>query len=158
MLKSLLKPKVDLASLVMRWGIAAIFLVHGYFKLVQVFPLRPDLMSMTEQTVIGWIEMFIGAAMVIGLLSRIVALVGITHQLAIILMVTGRLALAGFEMMPWGADYTRVGPEFNLVIVALFVGVLLLGSGMFSVDGLVVRLLSRAKPEEAAAPALAHTP
>src|ERR1700682_4917185 len=94
MVTSLLKPKVDLASLVMRWGLAAIFLVHGYFKLVQNLPLRPE-WSMTEQMVIGWAEMIIGAAMAIGLLSRIAALAGIAHQVAIIVTITGRLALAG---------------------------------------------------------------
>jgi uncharacterized membrane protein YphA (DoxX/SURF4 family) len=158
MFTSMLKPKVDLTSLVIRWGLAAVFLVHGYFKLVQELPLRPELMSMTEQTVIGWAEMIIGVAMMIGLLSRIAALAGIAHQVAIINMVTGRLALAGFEMTPWGADYTRVGPEFNLVIIALFLGVILLGSGVFSLDGLVLRLLSRSKHEALPpAPVLART-
>jgi uncharacterized membrane protein YphA (DoxX/SURF4 family) len=125
---------------------------------VQQFPLRPDLMGMDEQTLLGWAEMVIGGAMVIGLLSRLVALVGIAHQITIIIMVTGRLAFRVFEMMPWGADYTRVGPEFNLVICALLVGVLLLGSGAFSVDGLVLSLLRRSKAEAPAqAPVLAHT-
>jgi uncharacterized membrane protein YphA (DoxX/SURF4 family) len=159
MLTNLLKPRVDLASLVMRWGLAAIFLVHGYFKLVQDFPLRPDLMGMTEQTLLGWAEMVIGAAMALGLCARLAALAGIAHQLAIIVMVTGRLAFAAFEMMPWGADYTRVGPEFNMAISALFVGVLVLGSGKFSVDGLVMRLVGGAKAETPApTPALARTP
>jgi uncharacterized membrane protein YphA (DoxX/SURF4 family) len=158
MFTSLLKPKVDLASLVIRWGIAAIFLVHGYFKLVQDLPLRPELMSMTEQTVIGWAEIIIGAAMAMGLLSRIAALAGIAHQVAIIFMVTGRLALAGFEMTQWGADYTRVGPEFNLVIIAMCLGIVLLGSGAFSLDGLILRLLSRSKHEALPpAPVLART-
>lgn len=99
MFTSLLKPKVDVASLVIRWGLAAVFLVHGYFKLVQTSPLVAEL-NMTEQTVLG--------------------------------------------------------PEYNLVIIALFLGVVLLGSGAFSIDGLVLRLLSRSQ-SEAPAPAVAHT-
>jgi uncharacterized membrane protein YphA (DoxX/SURF4 family) len=157
MFTSMLKPKVDLTSLVIRWGLAAVFLVHGYFKLVQDFPLRPEL-SLYEQTLVGWAETIIGTAMALGLLSRIAALAGIVHQVLIIILVTGKLALAGFEMTPWGADYTRVGPEFNLVIIALFLGVILLGSGVFSLDGLVLRLLSRSKHEALPpAPVLART-
>ena len=105
MFTSLLRPKVDLASLVIRWGLAAVFLVHGYFKLVQNFPLRAEL-NMTEQTIVGWAEIAIGAAMALGLLARIAALAGITHQVIIIVMVTGKLALAGFDMTR-GAPITR---------------------------------------------------
>src|ERR1700681_3624776 len=97
MFTSLLKPKADLTSLVIRWGLAAVFLVHGYFKLVQDFPLRPEL-NLYEQTLVGWAETIIGAAMALGLLSRIAALAGIVHQVLIIILVTGKLALVGFDM------------------------------------------------------------
>jgi uncharacterized membrane protein YphA (DoxX/SURF4 family) len=151
MFASLLKPKVDLASLAIRWGIAAIFLVHGYFKLVQQYPLLTQF-SMEEQTIIGWAEVAIGGMMFIGLFSRIAALAAIAHQIGAIVMVTGRRALAGFDMNMTGADYTRVGPEFNLVIVALCLGVILLGSGAFSVDACVMRLMTRSG-SDAPAPA-----
>jgi uncharacterized membrane protein YphA (DoxX/SURF4 family) len=151
MFASLLKPKVDLASLAIRWGIAAIFLVHGYFKLVQQYPLLPQF-SMEEQTIIGWAEVAIGGMMFIGLISRIAALAAIAHQIGAIVMVTGRRALAGFDMNMTGADYTRVGPEFNLVIVALCLGVILLGSGAFSVDACLMRLMTRSG-SDAPAPA-----
>jgi uncharacterized membrane protein YphA (DoxX/SURF4 family) len=159
MFASLLKPKVDLASLAIRWGIAAIFLVHGYFKLVQQYPLLQQF-SMEEQTIIGWAEVAIGGMMFFGLFSRIAALAAIAHQIGAIVMVTGRRALAGFDrralagfdMNMTGADYTRVGPEFNLVIVALCLGVILLGSGAFSVDACLMRLMTRSG-SDAPAPA-----
>jgi uncharacterized membrane protein YphA (DoxX/SURF4 family) len=147
MLATLLKPKVDLAALVLRWGIAAIFLVHGYFKLMQDFLLfPPSLMTFEQQVALGWAEVIIGGAVAIGLLSRLAALVTIVHQIGAIVLVTGGRALAGPEINRTGADYTRVGPEFNLVLIALCVGIILLGSGMFSLDHLLKRLVLGAEP------------
>ena len=107
---------------------------------------------MEEQTIIGWAEVAIGGMMFFGLFSRIAALAAIAHQIGAIVMVTGRRALAGFDMNMTGADYTRVGPEFNLVIVALCLGVILLGSGAFSVDACLMRLMTRSG-SDAPAPA-----
>jgi uncharacterized membrane protein YphA (DoxX/SURF4 family) len=141
MFARLFKPKVDLASLAIRWGIAAIFLVHGYFKVVQDHPLVRQF-SVEEQAMIGWAELVIGGLMAVGLFSRVTALAAIAHQIAVVVFITGRRAFTAFDITATGADYTRVGPEFNLVITALCVGVLLLGSGAFSLDGLIVRLWS----------------
>jgi uncharacterized membrane protein YphA (DoxX/SURF4 family) len=150
MLTTLLKPKVDLAALVLRWGIAAIFLVHGYFKIVQTEPLLPEsIMTFEQQIVLAWTEMVIGGAVAIGLFSRLAALVAIGHQIGAIVLITGKRALAGPEINMSGADYTKVGPEFNLVLIALCLGVILLGSGIFSLDYPLRRLVLGAETEEA---------
>jgi uncharacterized membrane protein YphA (DoxX/SURF4 family) len=151
MLAKLLAPKVDLASLILRWGLASLFIVHGYFKIVQDQPLLSELSASTE-TAVGWAELICGGALALGLFSRLASLALVVLQVGAIVLVTGKYALRGPVIYPAGADYTRVGPEFNLVVIALCVGVILLGSGVFSLDHLLGRLLRGKKVETANEP------
>ncbi len=145
MMANVLAPKVDLAALVIRLGLAAIFIVHGYFKVVQDDSLVPSLMSASTQNLVGWCELLGGLAVAIGLLSRVVAVAFIIHQVWIIIVLTGKLALAGPVIRLDDADYFRVGPEFNLVVITLSLALLLLGSGVVSVDYLLWRALKGQK-------------
>jgi uncharacterized membrane protein YphA (DoxX/SURF4 family) len=139
---NLLAPKVDLAALVIRLGLAAIFIVHGYFKIVQDHSLVPNLMSDSVQTLVGWCELIGGVSVAIGLLSRLTSLAFIVHQVWIIVVLTGKRALAGPHINLAGADYFVVGPEFNLVVITLSLGLLFLGSGAVSVDHFLWRGLT----------------
>jgi uncharacterized membrane protein YphA (DoxX/SURF4 family) len=134
MFEKLLKPHVDFTSLILRLGLAAIFIVHGVFKIDQNFSLRPDLWTMAAQTTLGWTELICGVLLALGLLSRLAALVLIGLQGGAIWLITGKHALEGLTFAREGADYTRVGPEYNMVLIALCLGVILLGSGVASVD------------------------
>jgi uncharacterized membrane protein YphA (DoxX/SURF4 family) len=153
MLTKLLEPKVDLAALVLRVGLAGIFIVHGFIKVVQERPLIPEL-SQATQTAVGWAELLFGLALLVGLLSRVSALGVIVLQVGAMILVTGKRALEGPAMSMSGADYMKVGPEFNLVLIALCVGVILLGSGTVSLDHLLGRLWQRRRAP-AAPPAVA---
>jgi uncharacterized membrane protein YphA (DoxX/SURF4 family) len=142
MLANLMKPKVDGAALVLRLGLAAIFIVHGTFKLYQDAPLLAAL-SLSTQIALGWIEVICGVLLAIGLLSRLATVPLIIEQITAIVVVTWPRALRGPAITPTGADYTKVGPEFNLVLIAMCFAVILLGSGVFSVDHYLNRWLSR---------------
>src|SRR5262249_23489522 len=116
-----------------RLGLAAIFIVHGLIKVLQTLPLRSE-MSLTMQTVVGWIELIAGVALLFGFFSRLAALALIVLQGGAILLITGPYPPPGPVVERTGADYTRVGPEFNLVLIAVCLSVMLLGSGALSLD------------------------
>lgn len=136
MLANLLKPHADLAALILRLGLAAIFIVHGFIKIDQDSPLIRGI-SMTAQTVVGWAELVCGLALAVGLLSRIACLTIIALQVGAIVLVSGKHALEGVRVELTGADYMRVGPEYNLVLIAMCLGVIVLGSGACSLDRLL---------------------
>jgi putative oxidoreductase len=143
MFAKLLQPHVDMTALILRIGLAAIFVVHGYFKLVQNSTLVPEF-SIQSQLVYGWAEVICGLALVVGLLSRLAALGVIVLQAAAIILVTGKWALAGLEITSNGADFRRVGPEYNFVLIAMALGVVLLGPGVVSLDHCIRRWWQKA--------------
>jgi uncharacterized membrane protein YphA (DoxX/SURF4 family) len=142
MLANLLKPKVDLAALLLRWGLASLFVVHGFWKVMQEEQLLAQL-SMSTEKAVGWAELVCGLALALGLLTRLAALGVIALQVGAIALVTGGRALRGPEINPTGADYMKVGPEYNLLIIVACLAVVLLGSGAVSLDHLIGRLFRR---------------
>jgi uncharacterized membrane protein YphA (DoxX/SURF4 family) len=151
MLSSLLKPQVDFASLLLRLGLAAIFIVHGAIKVVQDAPLIEQ-MTLSELILVGWVELICGIMMAVGLFSRLAAIPLIVDQLAAIVLVTWPRALAGPAIRMTGADYTKVGPEFNLVLITMCLAVICLGSGVVSLDYCLGRMIKRKGAAAAAAP------
>lgn len=129
----------DLASFILRWGLASIFIVHGATKVQQPAQLIPE-MSMTIQTMVGWAELLGGLALAAGLLSRVAALDIIVLQVGAIIKVTGQYAMVVAPVGRNGFEYRKVGPEFNLMLIAMSLCVLVLGSGVFSIDHLFVVL------------------
>jgi uncharacterized membrane protein YphA (DoxX/SURF4 family) len=148
MFANLLKPKTDLAALMLRMGLAAIFIVHGSMKIAQSASLLPDVMSLQMQNVLGWTELISGVALAVGLFSRLAALVIIPLQLGAIVRVTWRRALAGPAFEAQGVDFMKVGPEFNIVLIAMCLGVILLGSGVVSLDHVLLTTWRRKKLQE----------
>lgn len=139
MFAKLLKPQTDWAGLILRLGLAAIFGVHGYFKLRQDIPMIPDT-SLELQIAVGWGEMLCGLALMIGLLSRVAAIGIIVIQVGAIVRLTGQHALSGLDIENKGADYFRVGPEYNVVLICMALAVVLIGSGKISVDSFLSSL------------------
>ncbi len=148
MFNNLLKPKTDLAVLMLRVGLAAIFIVHGTMKITQITPMLDKVMSMHTQLLVGWTELAAGVLLVIGLFSRLAALAIIPIQVAAIILVTGKKALQGPTFEAAGADFTKVGPEYNMVLIFMCLAVILLGSGVVSVDHCLLCWLGRKKPEQ----------
>ncbi len=152
MCSTLLNAKADLAALILRLGLAAIFIVHGYIKIYVSVLLIPEL-SMTGQQVLGWAELICGLLLAFGLLTRLAALTTIGLQVGAVVMVSGRYALAGLEWTKGSADYMKVGPEYNLILIMMCLGVLVLGGGIASLDHLLLR-----RSEKATVPAPAPVP
>jgi uncharacterized membrane protein YphA (DoxX/SURF4 family) len=142
MLENLLRPQLNSAALMLRLGLAAIFVPHGIFKVVQQYALIEQI-SLSTQQIVGWTELACGLALMFGLFSRLAALAVIAMQLGAIILVTGEHALMGPDINARGADYTRVGPEFNLVLIVMCSCVILLGSGAWSLDYLILRVFSK---------------
>jgi uncharacterized membrane protein YphA (DoxX/SURF4 family) len=151
MLAYLLKPHTDIASLLLRWMLASIFVVHGYFKIDQEYSLDIPGVSLETQMAVGWTEMICGGLMMVGLLTRLACLPLIAVQIGAIAMVTWHGALMGPILRQSGADYTKVGPEFNLALITMCVVLIIQGAGAISLDHLLVTLL-RKKKSAATAP------
>jgi uncharacterized membrane protein YphA (DoxX/SURF4 family) len=126
-------------------GLAAIFIGHGIFKIIADRRVLPEDLSISAQIAVGWTEIICGVALAIGLLGRLAALVMIVFQIVAIVRVTGSQALMGPTIRWWWVDYLRVGPEYNLLLIAVCLAVILLGSGAASVDHLLVRMWQRKK-------------
>ncbi len=148
MFAALLRPKVDFACLILRFALASIFVVHGYFKIVQLSALTPY-MTLEQQTLVGWTELIAGVMLAIGFMSRLAALANIPIQICAIVLVTGKYALRVLKIESTGADYMRVGPEYNLVLIAMCLAVMVLGSGYISVDHCLLTFMRRKKAQPA---------
>lgn len=141
---NLLEPNVNYATLILRLGLAAIFVVHGFTKLYMDTQLYAEL-SPTAQKVTGALELVGGLMLAVGLFSRVAALVVIVLQTAAIVMISGKHAL-GLSVTDGGSDNLRVGPEYNLALIAMSLSVFVLGSGSASLDHI---LLSRWRDRKA---------
>jgi putative oxidoreductase len=163
-LAKLLKPRPDAAALILRLGIAVIFIVHGFIKvdadadlLKRIFPDSPHSRLVLQQFV-GWAELVAGLMMLLGVLSRVASLVIIPMQVAAIILATGNNALEGIKITARGPDFRWVGPEYNLVLIVMCLGVLVLGSGVLSVDHLLWGWWQRRKAQAALGPAPGPVP
>ena len=141
MFEFLLKPRINLASAVLRLTLAAIFLLHGYSELV-VGPYGNWWRDWWYQFVyiVAGIELAAGVALILGLLSRLVALVLAGMQVGAIVLVTGDEFIKFAMRRRQGTGPERetlelaVGFEFNVALIAMCLAVVLLGSGTLSLD------------------------
>jgi putative oxidoreductase len=140
-------PRTDLATLVLRVGVAAVFIHHALHKvldpgnawganwvanLVNTPPGAVDHSTYFSavQLCIAWGELLSGVALLVGLLTRVAVLGMILIQAGAVYFT---VYSAAFSLTKEG------GPEFNVIILAVCAGVLLLGAGRFSVDHLIAR-------------------
>jgi uncharacterized membrane protein YphA (DoxX/SURF4 family) len=90
------------------------------------------------QVAVAWGELLGGAALLIGLFTRLASAGLIAIQVGAVLTVTW---FRGFSFADGG------GYEFNLALIAMCLSVLIMGGGMLSVDGM---RRARKKPRVAA--------
>ncbi len=138
----------SLAALILRLGLAAIFIVHGNIKISVDFDVAKE-MSRQTQHLVGWVELACGVMLLLGLLSRLAALAVASVQAGAIYLISGRHAMEGLRFGTMGADYLKVGPEYNLVLICMSLAVIVLGSGVFSMDACLEWMFG-GKPKEAA--------
>jgi putative oxidoreductase len=140
----------NLVALVLRLGLGAVFLFHGWTKLdlmnggwgtdwaLKYWHGRLDAMpqAMTYvwlQVAVAWGEFLGGIALVLGLFTRIAALGMIVIQAGAIAMVTNAL----------GFSFQGGGWEYNFILIVGCLVVFLAGGGAWSLDALVVNAVRK---------------
>jgi len=125
--------QLSLGLAVLRVAVAAIFIAHGYQK-VFVYGFAGVTGAFTHMGVpmpgmmgpfIGLLEFFGGIALLIGLLTRVLAFAFVCDMLGAILLVQLKKGFSGYEL------------EFLLLVASL--ALVLTGAGGFSVDALFAR-------------------
>jgi putative oxidoreductase len=148
-----------MAALVLRLGLGAVFLLHGWQKIDYhhgnwgadwaervwakqregvVSEEHPKLLTYNwVQFAVAWGELVGGAALVLGVMTRIAAVGLIAIQIGAIVLVT---AARGF-MTAEGSGMTAEGSgwEYNLVLLAGCLALFFLGGGAWAVDNLARR-------------------
>jgi putative oxidoreductase len=133
--------KNTLAPLVIRIGLAAIFIFHGYHKVfdenhalgARWMPAEAN-MPEYQQLAVAWGELVGGFAMALGLLTRLAAIGLGVIMAGAIATVTGKN----------GFDALNHGYEYNFAIIVMCTAALLLGGGAISVDRIFRRRRKKA--------------
>lgn len=136
MLAYLRKPHADLAALILRLGLGYLFIAYGYCKIDQDFTWT-EVITPTMQRFVGWSELIFGILLVFGLLSRLAALGVVAVMIGAIALVTGRRGFLPVDMGPQGFNFKASGIEYNMLVIVVCLAVLVLGSGLFSLDHLI---------------------
>jgi putative oxidoreductase len=140
--------KNDFAALVLRLGLAAIFLLDGYFKVAQHggatwHPALPH----EDQLLVAWGEVFGGIALVLGFWTRLSA-----AGLGIIMVAAVALVSGGQELVhirPYllnGAGVAQItGFEYllNFALAMMCLALVIQGGGQFALDYCLVRGVKR---------------
>jgi putative oxidoreductase len=169
MFKQLSRP--DLADLLLRAGLALIFLSHGGLKLAfSMTAWNPDLHPVVNAAV-AWGEILLGLLVLLGLFTRLAAAGMIVIMLAAIALVTGKQDFVHLTLGKPGGErrdalyvgINRLSPgyEYNVAIIVMAGALILLGSGPYSLDELRRRKAARpaaAGPAPAPAPEPAPAP
>lgn len=138
--------KPTLAPLVLRLGLATIFISYGYLKIAVAGGdhwYNPTVLSPTVQLLVAWAELIGGIALALGLLTRVAALgIGVIMLGAIATVMGPRDFLVigrQIDSSPGGTgfDFTRVGFEYNAAIMTMCLTLMILGGGRLSLDHLI---------------------
>ncbi len=135
MLAYLRRPHIDLASLILRLGLAAIFIGQGYMKFVQPESWT-DQLTPTMQKVVSGAELACGVMLAVGFLSRLAALALIADMVGAIMLVTGVQEFFPIAFKSGGFTF-QAGAAYNFLIIVACLALLVLGSGIVSVDHLI---------------------
>jgi putative oxidoreductase len=160
MLKQLFKP--DAASLILRLGLGAIFIYHGFLKIAYGSSSWTTGIDPTLQMAIAWGESIAGVAFLIGFLSRIASLGVIAIMIGAIASVTGSLGLTSMDIAPSynGLNLVTTGYEYNVALIAMSAALIMLGSGAVSLDHILFgrKKAQAASPQPAPVPPHPHVP
>ncbi len=136
--QDLFKPHVQLGSFLLRLGLAAIFIFHGYLKLAQGGGRAwNDTLPETTQLAVAWGETICGLALLIGLFSRLAAIGLTVIMVGAIVVQTGRFDFIHLAYLRPNPAAVPTGAEYNFALIIMCLAVLALGSGMVSLDYLL---------------------
>ncbi len=127
---SSLKKHHDVALLLMRLAVAAVFIYHGMGKWSMESP-------NTVFTILKWVEPIGGIAILLGVLSQLAAL-----GLSIIMIGAIYAKATSFYTAPMNLLGTFGAPagmswNYDLTILALCVSLLIMGAGKYSIEGMM---------------------
>jgi putative oxidoreductase len=135
------------SHLVVRLGLGVVFFAHGAQKVFGWFGghgLSATIAGFRQMNVpagatvlVAFIECFGGLAMLVGFLARPAALGLVVVMLAAIAKVHGRHGFFLNMMMTPGKGH---GYEFNLVLIAMALSILIGGAGVLSIDRIIFAL------------------
>jgi putative oxidoreductase len=134
-----------LAALILRLGLAAVFITMGYMKITMDNGTNWDRefgLPASTQALVAWGEFVGGIALALGFLTRLAALGIAVVMIGAIATVTGKLEFIHIEIRPGvegGFDYTKPGYAYNVAIIAMCLALVLLGAGLLSLDHLIFR-------------------
>jgi putative oxidoreductase len=130
-------PSRDVGILVLRLGLALIFLAHGYQKITRDWGTawEPALPAHV-QIPVAWIEFVGGILLLTGFLTRFAALAIAAGMCIAIYVVSADVGFLATEFgdKARGYAYLKVGWEFPFAMLVQAVTLLLLGGGAYSVD------------------------
>jgi putative oxidoreductase len=141
----------DLAALILRLALGAIFITHGCLKVIHFnggTEWYPDTARMPAaiQVAVAWGEVLCGVLLVCGLLTRVAALGTVVIMIGAVYYIAWKLEFAVESIDRTNAARLQVGYEYNYALIAMGVSLVILGAGAMSVD----RLLFGRAPEAAA--------
>ena len=143
--------KYDFAALVLRLGLAVIFLLDGWVKVAQRGGGGWDLaMPRTDQLIIAWGEVFGGIALVLGFLTRLSAAWLGFLMVAAIALVSGKQELVQVQALVLaGSGVARIiGFEYllNFALAMMCLALIIQGGGQFALDACLVRWMKKVVP------------
>lgn len=149
-------PHIHLASFLLRLGLGAIFFFHGYMKLSvrEGAGWSGDLLPEASERVVAWGETAGGAALFVGLLSRLAAAGLIAVAVGAIALTSGKHGFVNLDYIHPNRFSVPVGAEYHVALIVMCLAVIALGSGKVSLDHLIFgRRRAAAAASVAVAPA-----
>ena|SRR5205809_2489316 len=147
--------KPTLAPLVLRLGLATIFISYGYLK-INVYGgdhwYSEAVLPRTVQMIVAWAELIGGIALALGFLTRVAAMgIGLIMLGAIAKVMGARDFLVIGRQIDaseggTGFDFTRVGFEYNAAIMMMCLTLMILGGGRLSLDYCIFGRRKAAQP------------
>jgi len=131
MIQTLFGSDANLASLVLRLAVGILFIVHGYPKLTSQRKMGAEFMKSTGMptwmaSFAGVAEFFGGLALILGLLTPVISLLFVLWMIS-----TTWFAKAKLHKKLQG------GYEFDISLLAASLAIVILGSGIYSIDHLL---------------------
>lgn len=137
------------ASLLLRLGLAIIFLSHGGLKIAfGSAKWSSETLPAGIQVAVAWGEVVVGLACLIGLLTRLACLGIIVIMIGAMWLETGQrnfiditFDLPSIQVSNRVVGFNRISPgyEYNFAICVMASALILLGSGPYSVDSVLWR-------------------
>jgi putative oxidoreductase len=140
MTRWLMKP--EFAAFILRITLAGIFIAHGWLKIAyndwgtNWYPQTLEPIPAALQAAVAWGELLCGGALLLGFLTRWVALLLMAMQMGAIYMVTWKQDLVGEirNSRRFGIVLNEVGYEYNYALIAMCACLVILGAGYLALD------------------------